>query len=104
MVEAEARELGREFDSYVDQSLTELKERSAERLQLYGEADATLRGAVGRLPERERLAVMCMLGRDLHLVLAVYLQFLAGEKSPVPAGPASSEPVSLPFSEWLFMG
>src|SRR6266478_1791939 len=69
MVEAEARELERELDSYLDQSLTELKERSAERLRLYREADATLRAAVGRMPERERLAVMCMLARDLHLVL-----------------------------------
>ena len=104
MVEAEARELKPELDSYVVQSLTDLKERSAERLRLYREADATLRGAVGRLPERERLAVTCMLGRDLHLVLAVYLRYLTSEESLIPAQLAPAEPVPLPFSEWLFTG
>jgi hypothetical protein len=102
MVEAEARELQRELDSYLVQSLTDLNETSQHRSQAYRNADDSLRMAVDHLPERERRAVMCMLGRDLYLVLEVYLAYVGGLQCEAPIPVANSEPTQLPFSEWLF--
>jgi hypothetical protein len=98
MVEAEAREL----DSYLLQSVTDLKETSQQRSQAYRNADDSLRVAVDRLPERERRAVMCMLGRDLYPVLEVYLAYVGGLQPETPALISNPEPTQLPFSEWLF--
>jgi hypothetical protein len=102
MVEAEGRELKREIDSYLVQSLTTLKETIEQRQAKYRETDAVLSSIIGRLPERERLSAMCMLGRDLYLVLQVYLEFLRNHEpgSPVPRAP--TPPPQLPFSDWLF--
>jgi hypothetical protein len=102
MVEAEARELGREIDVYLVQSLTELKQTTEKRSQMYREADEQLSALVGRLPERERLAVMSMLSRDLHLVLAVYLDFLKGREPEGPVPIVAPPAPVLPFSNWLF--
>jgi len=102
MVEAEARELQRELDSYLVQSLTDLKEISQQRSQAYRNADDSLRVAVDRLPERERRAVMCMLRRDLYLVLEVYLAYVGGLQPEAPAPMSNPEPTNLPFSKWLF--
>jgi hypothetical protein len=102
MVEAEARELKREIDLYLVQSLTELKQMIDNRTRMYREADGHLSALVGRLPERERLAVMSMLSRDLHLVLAVYLEFLKGREPEGPVPVAAAPAAVLPFSNWLF--
>ena len=103
MVEAESRELGRELDSYLLQSLTELKENSDARLRVYREQDQSLRVAITGLPERERLAMMCILGRDLILVQAVFAAFLQRQNlPPAKVGTEAAPPAPLPFSEWLF--
>jgi hypothetical protein len=103
MIEAEAKELGRELDSYLRMSLAENKERMHERLRAYEQADASLHAVVERLPEREQVAIKCMIGRDLHLVAELYLAYLRSFQpdSPTPITPAV-HPRSSPFSEWLF--
>ena len=104
MVDAEARELDRELESYLLLSSNELKKKSEGLLQSYRQTDAALHVVVNGLPERERLAVMCTLGRDLYLVLAVYDHYLRG-RQPEPHAPAHDiPPISLAFSEWLFSG
>lgn len=103
MIEAETKELGREFDSYLLLSLTDAKEKMRERLRAYEQADASLHALVDRLPERERVAIKCMIGRDLHLVAELYLVYLRGLQieSPISLTPVLATPES-PFSEWLF--
>lgn len=102
MIEAETKELAREFDSYLLLSLAENKEKMRERLRAYEQADASLHAAVDRLAEREQIAIKCMIGRDLHLIVELYLGYLRTLQpaSPVPAPPVDS-PASI-FSEWLF--
>src|SRR5690348_6760850 len=102
MIEAERQELQRELDSYLLQSLTELRERSEERLRKYREQDECLEASFTRLPERERLALMCIFGRDLVLLQAVVLAFLAGQRIPPAHAAIDVAPSSVPFSEWLF--
>lgn len=103
MIEAEAKELSRELDSYVRMSLADNKERMHERLRAYEQADATLHAAVERLPEREQVAIKCMICRDLHLLVELYLAYLRTMhfESSVPVVPTVVAPAS-PFSEWLF--
>jgi hypothetical protein len=102
MIEAEAKELARELDSYLRMSLAENKERMRERLKAYEQADASLHAAVERLPEREQVAIKCMIGRDLHLVAELYRTYLSTfqPESTVPL--AAIVAPSAPFSEWLF--
>lgn len=103
MIDAEAKELGREMDSYLRQSLAENREWMRERLKAYEQADASLHAIVERLPEREQVAIKCMIGRDLHFVVELYLAYLrtVQPESPVPVVPTVVTPAS-PFSEWLF--
>lgn len=102
MIEAEAKELGREMESYLLQSLAENKERMRERLKAYQQADASLHAAVERMPEREQVAIKCMIGRDLHLVVELYRTYLSTfePQSPVPIAAVITR--TSPFSEWLF--
>ena len=102
MVEAESRELTRELDSYLRSSIDDLNERLAERLKLYRQNDQSLIAAVNRLPERERLAIGCMLSRDLWLLQLVYLDFLQKHEPQAHASAVTAEPIELPFSESLF--
>ena len=102
MIEAEGRELKRELEAYMLQSLSQLRETFDDRKRKYREADGTLAASVGRLPEREQLAVTCMLSRDLFLVLEVYRDFLARQDSNSPVSLAASPAPTLPFCEWLF--
>jgi hypothetical protein len=99
MIETEAKELGREMDSYLRMSLAENKERMRERLKAYEQADASLHAVVERLPEREQVAIKCMIGRDLHLVVELYLAYL---RALQPESPAPVVAPTSPFSEWLF--
>jgi hypothetical protein len=102
MIEEEAKELGRELDSYLLLSLADSKEKMRERLRAYEQADASLHALVDRLPEREQVAIKCMIGRDLHLLVELHLAYLRTLKleSPVRLVSVASPPA--PFCEWLF--
>ena len=104
MIEAEARELDRELESYLLLSSNALKEKSERLLRSYRQTDESLHAAINRLPERERLTVMCMLGRDLYLVLAVFLNYLQKHEPEAHTSVQTAEPATVPFSEWLFVG
>jgi hypothetical protein len=102
MIECEGKELGREIDSYLRQSLAELKRIANDRLNMYRRADESLQAMVDALPEREQQAILCMLGRDLDLVMELYCEFLRTFQNEVPVRLADPPAPPLPFSEWLF--
>jgi hypothetical protein len=103
MIEAEAQHLGREVESYLRLSLDDLRQKLGERGPLWHHADEALHAVVSALAEREQLAVKCLLVRDLHHILELYLEYARGTQpeAPVPIRPAPELPRQ-PFSEWLF--
>jgi hypothetical protein len=104
MMDAETKELAREFDSYLLLALADAKEKMRERLRAYEQADASLHAIVDLLPEREQIAIKCMICRDLHLVVALYLTYLGTMQSELPTTVLSVSTPASPFSEWLFGG
>jgi len=102
MIECEAKELGREMESYLLLSHADLKQTGEQRLRMYRQANESLQAIVDNLPEREQQAVIAMLGRDLDLTLELYLEFLRS-LHPKPVARLCDPPAPpLPFSEWLF--
>lgn len=104
MIEAEAKHVAREMDSYLRLSLTDLRDKLAERGEKWNHADEALHAAVTALSERERLAVQCILVRDFHHILELYLEYVRScqPEAPAPAMPSAAEIPRQPFSEWLF--
>jgi hypothetical protein len=115
MIEAEAKYVAREFDDHLLLSTRDLKEKRAAVRQACAEADQALEAAVYALPERERLALECMVVRDVYHLYALYLVHVrpntADTPPPVPVqksvavladSPDTPREKVLPFSEWLF--
>jgi hypothetical protein len=118
MVEAEAKYVAREFEDRMVRSTDELGQNLRTLRQVWAEADAVLEAAVAALPERERLALLGMIVRDVFHLTELYCTHLratgASSASPPPP-PKLPRPRStidervetpperrLPFSEWLF--
>jgi hypothetical protein len=106
VIEFECKSVGREMENYLLLALAETKTMMAERLRSYEQADASLHEVVQRLPEREQVAVKCLIARDLHLVVELYLEYLRPRcsESPAPAPIIQAQSAPTPFSEWLFGG
>ena len=118
MIEAEAKYVAREAESYLRLSLNDLKEKLSRLGAQWNQADESLHAMVEGLPERDRLALLCMLVRDQMFLLELYLQFVrthqpegvagikpavAPPKAPAPsAEPAPAPPQRAPHSGWLF--
>src|SRR5437016_12000464 len=73
-VEAEAKEVARELESYLLLSLNDLREKLRERQETWAFADGGLKVILRELPERERLAFQCMLFRDFYHMLELYAE------------------------------
>lgn len=103
MLEAEAKCVGREVENYLRLSLSDLRQKLADRGAAWNKADEALHTVVLGLPERERLAVQCILVRDLHHILELYLEYVrtCQPEAPLPMAPVPEVPRQ-PFSEWLF--
>jgi hypothetical protein len=102
MIEAEVKYVAREMDNYLLLSMNDLKQKLAERGAQWNQADESLHTMVSLMPERERLALRCMLVRDMMLLLELYLEYV---RTTQPEAPPPLAPVDVPrgpFSEWLF--
>ena len=111
MVEAEAVHVDQEFRDYLIMSINDLRRWLRERSSQVEVADKELEQLVTRLPDRERLAIRCMLIRDIFHIAKLYQQLLRTPEAEVAAGPISVFPEELknheplpvlPFREWLF--
>ena len=104
-IDAEASFLTREVQDYLVYSLNDLRQRVVERRSTWQQSDEHLKCLVLKLPERERLAVQCLLSRDAHHLAELYLSYLGSHVPEETAPLTPPEPTSIsvtPFSEWLF--
>jgi hypothetical protein len=105
MLEAEAKALAREVDNYLVLSTTDLREKLSKRGAAWNQADEALHTIVAALPERNRLALQCLLIRDLHHILELYLEHARSTQPEAISLPAAPQDIlRTPFSEWLFEG
>ena len=106
MVEQEAKYVGREVEDYCIQSFNELKRLLAERRITCMQVHGSLAESAALLKERERLALQCLLVRDIHHLYALYLSYVQAQIANGDISSAISanieNRVELPFSEWLF--
>jgi hypothetical protein len=110
MLDVEVTYVAREKEDYLLQSTVELRDRLAHLQTLWKAADGVLEGAVAALPERDRLAVSCLVVRDLYLQLELHCTHLGkqtgvepvGRQSPPATSASTSELTTIPFCEWLF--
>jgi hypothetical protein len=110
MLEVEATYVAREKEDYLLQSTADLRNRLAHLQKLWKAADGVLELAVVALPERDRLAVSCLLVRDLYLLLELHCTHLgkSGGVEPVDkqtvqrTSASTAELTKIPFNEWLF--
>jgi hypothetical protein len=100
IVDLEASYVSREAADYRLQSLNQLREWLDERRRHWSAANASLAKLVEHCSDREQLIVQCLLVRDLHHLLELYLAYLRRE-APEDTSPGTTE-VELPFNEWLF--
>jgi hypothetical protein len=106
VIEAEAVYVGREVEDYLLYSLTDLKGKLDDRRRLLDQVQQELEALLKRLPEREYLALQCILYRDFHHMGALYRTYLTAGTRPTLSEEEASikacDPVPLPFREWLF--
>jgi tetrahydromethanopterin S-methyltransferase subunit B len=106
VIDAEAVHVGREVEDYLLYSLTDLKGKLDERRRLLDQVQQELEALLKRLPEREYLAMQCILYRDFHHIGALYRTYLTAGNRPAlgeeEASIKAADPVPLPFREWLF--
>jgi hypothetical protein len=110
MLEVESTYVAREKEDYLLLSVDDLQGRLASLRSAWGASDAVLEHAFGELPERDRLALSCLVVRDLYFVLELHCTHLGRptgsspteSRSPPPHMPNTSESKTVPFNEWLF--
>jgi hypothetical protein len=114
MVQQEATWLAREFDDVLIGSLTDLRDRLSQTQKILLVSDANIQFQIDSLPEREGLAIRCLLARDLYHLSALYEQFFQSYQGPKRSigdserqramATAQSLPPPMPkaFKEWLF--
>jgi hypothetical protein len=76
MLDGEAKWLQRELDDHLIYSLTGLKELLADLQTKAAGAEAELAMRLKGIPDRERLALKCMIARDVFHVGMLYLTLL----------------------------
>lgn len=84
MVDVEAKWVERELEDHLLASTNDLRKRLSEIHAKVAAAEEGLKTAIGRLPDRERLALKRMLARDMFHIAALYETFL--RSSPVVQG------------------
>jgi hypothetical protein len=78
MLEAEGVYVGQEFRDYETLSIKDLREKLRDLRTKIVPAEANLQLTLAHLPDHERLAVRCMLARDVFHIAALYERFLRG--------------------------
>src|SRR5580658_1194247 len=76
MVDVEAKWVERELEDHLLASTNDLRKRLSEIHARVATAEEGLKATIGRLPDRERLALKCMLARDVFHIAALYETFL----------------------------
>jgi len=76
MLDHECKWVERELDDKLIHSTNELREILAELRQKVSVSEAGLQQVLSKLPDRERLALKCMLARDVFHIAALYETFL----------------------------
>jgi hypothetical protein len=80
MIETESTYVARELADYLHFSVNDLTERLSNAHATIDQAEEQLQTVIGSLPDRERLALRCLLARDLWHIAKLYLKTL--EQSP----------------------
>jgi hypothetical protein len=112
MLDAESRYVAKELEDYLLLSINDLRESLKERQSVLGREEGILQDMLRLLPDHQRLALRCMLARDVSHIAALYQVFLrglpedekVGRSTPLPeelTPQEESRPV-LAFGEWLF--
>jgi hypothetical protein len=112
MIDAECRYVGQELGDYLLLSINDLREKLDQRQRNIAEFEPQLQELFASLADRERLALRCMLARDISHIATLYITFLRGANAPQTTGTVNPQPEELneeneprpvlPFSEWLF--
>jgi hypothetical protein len=76
ILDRECKWVEQEFDEFLVRSVNELKERLAEVREKVRTTEARLETGLSALPSRERLALKCMLIRDVFHIAKLYESFL----------------------------
>ena len=76
MVDVEVKWVERELEDHLLLSTNESRERLAEIQTKVATTEEELKKTLSRLPDRERLALKCMLARDVFHIAALYETFL----------------------------
>jgi hypothetical protein len=76
MVDIEVKWVERELEDQLLASTNDLRKRLSEIHAKVATAEEVLKTTIGRLPDRERLALKCMLTRDMFHIAALYETFL----------------------------
>jgi len=80
MLEVEAKWVERELEDHMLLSTDELRKTLSNTQTKVGSAEKGLQEILGRLPDRERLALKGMLARDVLHIAALYETFLRGSQ------------------------
>lgn len=117
MLDIEAGWIAKELEDYLLASLSDLRGKLQERQNLLTICDETLSKKLSALPEREQLALRCMLARDFHHIGQLYETYFRSRQQsqatssscgivhPVKINQSSAQPAIksiLPFKESLF--
>src|SRR2546429_229501 len=101
MLDAECVWVGRELEDTLLSSLTDLRQKLKDLQARIGHAEVELEAMIGALPDRERLAIRCMLARDFYHIAMLYRSFLStsplaqamGSRSVVPEEQTQGDPL-----------
>jgi hypothetical protein len=117
MIDTEGKYVRRELEDHLILSTNELRDKLAMAHQRIAASEVELQRRIAALPDRERLAIRCMLARDCWHIAVLYASVLASptvtEILPAEAtGPIATRPEELdkneepmaviPFKETLF--
>jgi hypothetical protein len=82
MVDAECPHVGQELDDYLVLSISELRQRLGELQTWNARSEEHLQLLLAPLPDRQRLALRCMLARDFRHIATLFETFLSSPESP----------------------
>ncbi len=111
-LDVESKYVGRELEDQLLQSTADLRKQLSKWNDLTTVAEAELQAKLETINDRERLALRCMLARDIWHIGKLYLSFLGsvpfpqsgGARSPIPEEVDETDRVRpvLSFKETLF--
>ena len=86
MLEAECRFISRELEDYLLLSITDLRQKLNERPKRIAELEPHLQRLLSALADRERLALRCIIARDVFHIISLFLTFVQSPDAPQTTG------------------